>query len=41
LGRLVASKVWAKAQSYFDGTAKPIVQQQTEMIENSPLPASR
>jgi hypothetical protein len=40
LGRLVASKVWATAQSYFDGTAKPVVHQQKE-TENSPLPGSR
>jgi hypothetical protein len=26
LGRAVASKAWAKAQGYFDGTAKPAVQ---------------
>jgi hypothetical protein len=24
LGKMVAAKVWARAQSYFDGTAKPI-----------------
>ncbi len=29
LGRLVATKVWARTQSYFDGTAKPLVQQET------------
>lgn len=28
LGRLVAGKAWTRAQSYFDGTAKPLVQQQ-------------
>jgi hypothetical protein len=31
LGRLVAQKVWQTVQSYFDGTAKPIVQEQTAM----------
>src|SRR6266567_5728787 len=30
LGHLVAAKAWARAQTYFDGTAKPMVQQQTE-----------
>ncbi|HWR15423.1 MAG TPA: vanadium-dependent haloperoxidase [Terriglobales bacterium] len=28
LGRLVAGKAWTRAPSYFDGTAKPLVQQQ-------------
>jgi hypothetical protein len=29
LGRLVADRVWEKAQSYFNGTAKPVFAQQT------------
>jgi VCPO second helical-bundle domain len=28
LGRLVAAKVWSRAQSYFDGTAKPLIWQE-------------
>jgi hypothetical protein len=31
LGRLVAAKAWAKAQTYFDGTAKPEVSNETLM----------
>jgi hypothetical protein len=38
LGRLVASKVWIHAQSYFDGTAKPAVLSINEAV--SRLPAS-
>jgi hypothetical protein len=41
LGRLVASKAWAKAQSYFDGTASPILKQQAGVTENHPAPATR
>jgi hypothetical protein len=33
LGRLVAAKVLARARSYFDGTAEPLAEQQTEMTD--------
>jgi hypothetical protein len=39
LRRLVAAKARARAESYFDGTAKPAVQQQTEITENRPASA--
>jgi len=28
LGRMVAWKAWNKAQSYFDGTARPVVREE-------------
>jgi hypothetical protein len=34
LRRLVASKVWARAQSYLDGTVKPLILQRKERTEN-------
>jgi hypothetical protein len=37
LGQLVAEKAWARAREYFDGTAKPLVQQQMAMSNNSPV----
>lgn len=35
LGRLVADKVWPKAQSYFDGTAKPETHEQASTNDGS------
>jgi hypothetical protein len=32
LGRKVAEKVWARAQSYFNGTAKPMIRLDSDMI---------
>jgi hypothetical protein len=41
LGKLVAEKAWLRAQSYFDGTAKPLPQEQrvssTETEKSSPV----
>jgi hypothetical protein len=34
LGRLVAQKAWARAQAYFDGTAKPMIPPQLEIVES-------
>jgi hypothetical protein len=32
LGRMVAAKAWEKAQAYFNGTAKPMIRHETEMV---------
>ncbi len=37
LGRLVADRVWAKARSYFDGTAKTGPQEQHFVDDSSPI----
>lgn len=37
LGRLAAAKVWSKAQSYFDGTAKPALQERRPVMSEAIL----
>jgi hypothetical protein len=37
LGRLVADKAWRKAQSYFDGSARPEPREQALTTESSPV----
>jgi len=38
LGRLVAEKVWPRAQSYFNGTARPETREQMSMGGGSQVP---
>jgi len=41
LGRLVAVQAWAKAQSYFEGTASPVFQQPIGMAVASKQPTTQ